>query len=110
MKDELKQLYQETILDHGRQPRNFRILADADHQQEGFSPVCGDQLTFYVKLNPDQNIADLSFYGVGCTISMASASLMTETLRGKSIGEATALFEQFKYLVTHHEAHAGERA
>lgn len=105
MRDELKQLYQETILDHGRHPRNFRTMADANRQQEGYNPVCGDQLTLFVKLNPDQTVADLSFSGSGCAISMASASLMTETLKGKTIAEANALFTQFRHLVTHHHAH-----
>lgn len=107
MRNELKQLYQETILDHGRQPRNFRVMENADRQQEGFNPVCGDQLTLYVKLNAYETIADLSFSGSGCAISMASASLMTETLKGKSVQAATDLFNQFRHLVTHHDAHAG---
>lgn len=106
MRDELKQLYQETILDHGRKPRNFHVMENADRQQEGFNPVCGDQLTLYVKLNEDNTIADLSFSGSGCAISIASASLMTETLKGKHIDEATDLFHQFRHLVTHHAAHA----
>jgi nitrogen fixation NifU-like protein len=108
MRDELKQLYQETILDHGRHPRNFRAMEAADRQKEGFNPVCGDQLTLYVKLNADQTIADLSFSGSGCAISMASASLMTETLKGKHIDEANALFNQFRHMVTHHSAHSTE--
>ncbi|MEJ2681657.1 MAG: SUF system NifU family Fe-S cluster assembly protein [Gammaproteobacteria bacterium] len=110
MRDELKQLYQDTILDHGRKPRNFRVIEDADRQQEGFNPVCGDRLTLFLKLNADNYIEDISFQGVGCAISMASASLMTITLQGKHIDEATAIFQQFHQLVTHHTLRADNTA
>ena len=102
MRDELKQLYKDTILDHGRKPRNFRVIENADRQQEGFNPVCGDRLTLFLKLNADNYIEDISFQGVGCAISMASASLMTVTLRGKHIDEAMEIFQQFHQLITQH--------
>jgi nitrogen fixation protein NifU and related proteins len=96
---DLTDLYQEVILDHNRRPRNFRAMADASHRAEGFNPLCGDRLTLYVKLEGDV-IADLTFEGSGCAISKASASLMTDALKGLTIGEAHALFERFHQMVT----------
>ena len=96
---ELSELYQEVILDHNRRPRNFRVVDGANRTQEGFNPLCGDRLTLYVRLDGDQ-IADLAFQGSGCAISKASASLMTEALKGKSVDEARALFERFHAMVT----------
>jgi nitrogen fixation protein NifU and related proteins len=95
---ELSDLYQEVILDHNRRPRNFRALEDG-RRQEGYNPLCGDRLTLYVKLDGDR-IADVAFQGSGCAISKASASLMTEALKGKTVSEARALFEQFHDMVT----------
>jgi nitrogen fixation protein NifU and related proteins len=95
---ELSDLYQEVILDHNRRPRNFRSLAEA-RTREGYNPLCGDRLTLYVKLENDR-ISDVAFQGSGCAISKASASLMTEALKGKTIDEARALFEQFHDMVT----------
>jgi nitrogen fixation NifU-like protein len=96
---ELTDLYQEVILDHNRRPRNFRTIDEATRRQEGFNPLCGDRLTLYVKLDGDR-ISDVAFQGTGCAISKASASLMTEALKGKTIQEARALFDRFHEMVT----------
>ena len=98
---ELNDLYQETILEHNKRPRNFRAI-DGARRQEGFNPLCGDRLTLYLKLDGDQ-VADVAFQGSGCAISTSSASLMTETLKGKSKAEAQRLFEAFHRLVTRTE-------
>jgi nitrogen fixation NifU-like protein len=95
---DLGDLYQEVILDHNRRPRNFRTL-DAGRKQEGYNPLCGDRLTLYVKLENDR-IVDVAFQGSGCAISKASASLMTEALKGKTVSEARELFEKFHEMVT----------
>src|SRR5918995_4598488 len=102
---DLRDLYQEVILDHNRRPRNFRRLECADRTCEGFNPLCGDRLTLFVELDGDL-IRDVSFEGTGCAISRASASLMTDALKGKSIAEAEALFERFHQLVTSSPEHA----
>lgn len=99
MGNPLRELYQETIVDHGRRPRNFGSLADASHQAEGFNPLCGDRLTLRLKV-VDGVIAEARFDGVGCAISTASASLMTEALQGRSVAEAEALFAAFHGLLT----------
>jgi len=96
---ELTDLYQEVILDHNRRPRNFHVLADASHTAEGYNPLCGDRLTLYLKL-VDGVVADVAFEGAGCAISKASASMMTDAVKGKSIAEARALFERFHRMVT----------
>lgn len=96
---ELSDLYQEVILDHNRRPRNFRIIDDASRKQEGYNPLCGDRLTLYVRLDGDR-ISDVAFQGSGCAISKASASLMTEALKGKTVAEARELFEKFHEMVT----------
>ena len=96
---ELSDLYQEVILDHNRRPRNFRTIGDPSRRQEGYNPLCGDRLTVYVALDGDR-IADVAFEGSGCAISKASASLMTETLKGKTVTEARDLFERFHDMVT----------
>jgi nitrogen fixation NifU-like protein len=96
---DLRDLYQEVILDHNRRPHNFRHIDEADRVCEGFNPLCGDRLTLFVELDGDV-IRDVSFEGTGCAISRASASLMTDALKGKSIGEAQSLFERFHQLVT----------
>ncbi len=96
---DLNDLYREVIVDHNRSPRNFRQMADATRMAAGHNPLCGDQLTLYLKLR-DGVVEDVSFQGSGCAISMASASLMTEVLKGKSEAEATRLFEKFHALVT----------
>jgi nitrogen fixation NifU-like protein len=98
MFDDLRDLYQEVILDHGRKPRNFRRLEDADRSARGDNPMCGDRLELYLKLAPDGSIADAAFQGRGCAISTASASLMTETVKGKSAEQAHALSDRFREL------------
>ncbi|GMV96504.1 MAG: SUF system NifU family Fe-S cluster assembly protein [Phycisphaerae bacterium] len=95
---ELDDLYQEMILDHYKRPRNRRAI-EAARKAEGRNPLCGDHVNVYVKLEGDR-VQDVSFEGAGCAISTASASLMTEALKGKSVAEARALFEKFHALVT----------
>ncbi len=99
MSGDLGALYQEVIIDHGRQPRNFGELEGATGTAEGFNPLCGDQLTLYVKL-ADGRIADIAFQGTGCAISQASASLMTMALKGKNKQEALALFGRIHVMLT----------
>jgi nitrogen fixation protein NifU and related proteins len=94
-----RELYQDIILDHGRHPRNFRALAHPSHFAHGHNPLCGDRITVYVALAGDR-IEDVSFEGRGCAISTASASLMTELLKGKTLDEAKALFQGFHDVVT----------
>jgi nitrogen fixation protein NifU and related proteins len=100
---ELRELYQEVIIDHGRRPRNFGHLAEANRSAEGFNPLCGDRLTLYLRIE-DGVIRVARFEGAGCAISTASASLMTEALRGKTEAEARALMDGFHALVTGGEA------
>jgi nitrogen fixation NifU-like protein len=95
---ELRELYQETILDHNKSPRNFRRIDDATRKVEGYNPLCGDHYTVYVKLNND-TIADVAFEGAGCAISKASASVMTSILKGKTKAYAEQLFREFHRLV-----------
>jgi len=95
---DLRELYQEVILDHGRRPRNFKELPGA-RRAEGFNPLCGDRATVYVDLDGDR-LRDVSFQGQGCSISTASASMMTESVKGKTRAEAEQLFERFHALVT----------
>jgi len=96
---ELSDLYQELILDHNRRPRNYGALPDADHTAKGYNPLCGDKLTIYAKLDGDR-IAGLSFEGSGCAISKASASLLTDALKGKTVAEADALFARVHAMLT----------
>jgi nitrogen fixation NifU-like protein len=98
MSAELHELYQEVILDHNRRPRNFRVLAGG-RTAEGFNPLCGDRLRVYLRVD-DGVITDVSFQGSGCAISKASASLMTESVKGKTIAEAGALFNRFQQMIT----------
>lgn len=95
---ELSELYQEVILDHNRRPHNFRVIDDATAKKEGFNPLCGDRLTLYIALDGDV-IKDVAFQGSGCAISKASASLMTDALKGKTVLEARALFEEFHNMI-----------
>ena len=97
---ELRDLYQEVIFDHYRKPRNHHALADANHVAHGHNPLCGDQVTIYLKVE-DGVVLDLSFEGTGCAISTASASLMTDALKGKKLDEVEHLFEEFHQMVTH---------
>lgn len=99
MNDELRDLYQEVILDHGKNPRNFRVMENADKKIDGFNPLCGDQITLYLKFK-DGKVEDVSFQGKGCAISTASASMLTETMKGKTEEEANTLFDQFRAMVT----------
>ncbi len=99
MFDELQDLYQQVIIDHSRSPRNFRKLETANRVAEGHNPLCGDRVTLYLHLQ-DGVIRDVSFLGDGCAISKAAASVMTETLKGKTTAEAEALFRTFHDLVT----------
>jgi len=95
----LRDLYQELIVDHGKQPRNFGKLASANHQHAGHNPLCGDKLMVYVK-TVNNVIEEIQFEGAGCAISVASASLMTESVKGKSVAEANKLFGMFHEMVT----------
>ena len=99
MNSELRDLYQEVIVDHSKRPRNFRKLEGTVRSAEGFNPLCGDKVTVYVSLE-DGVLRDVAFQGSGCAISTASASVMTEVLKGKSATEAEKLFEIFHALVT----------
>ena len=96
---DLRDLYQEVILDHNRQPRNFGALPGAEHTAEGSNPLCGDRVKVFLKMNRDV-LEGITFEGAGCAISTASASLMTEALAGKTTAQARALFEQFHELLT----------
>jgi nitrogen fixation NifU-like protein len=100
---DLKDLYQEVIVDHNRNPHNFGKLVGADRKLEGFNPLCGDRLTLYLKLDDDR-ISDIRFDGSGCAISIASASLMTDAMKGRTLPEAEALFNQFHRLITADDA------
>ncbi|HET8824239.1 MAG TPA: SUF system NifU family Fe-S cluster assembly protein [Terriglobales bacterium] len=97
----LRDLYQEVILEHSKVPRNYREIAEADHKAEGFNPLCGDRFTVYLHLD-GEIIRDISFQGSGCAISKASASMMTQILKGKTREEAEKLFGRFHDLVTGH--------
>jgi nitrogen fixation NifU-like protein len=96
---ELYELYQQVILDHNKKPRNYHKLETASTKSEGFNPLCGDRLTVYVQMEGDQ-IKDISFEGSGCAISKASASLMTESVKGKSKAEIEALFKRVHQMLT----------
>ena len=101
MNPELRQLYQEVIIDHGRHPRNFGELENATHKLDGFNPLCGDKLTLFMQVNKETNtIEALSFNGSGCAISVASASLMTQCLKNKTVEQAKEFFENFHSMVT----------
>ena len=107
MFDDLRELYQEVILDHGKNPRNYRALDGASHSARGDNPICGDRITVYLRLGEDRRIADCAFDGRGCAISQASASMMTEMLVGKTIPEANNLFDSFHALCTQDDFDAG---
>jgi nitrogen fixation NifU-like protein len=99
MASDLRDLYQEVILDHNRRPRNFGRLAGANRTAEGFNPLCGDRVHLFLQVEGDR-VQDISFEGSGCAISTASASLMTEALKGRTVDEARELFHRFHDLVT----------
>ncbi len=96
---DLRELYQEVILEHSKSPRNYREMATASHRAEGYNPLCGDHFTVYLSLEGD-SIRDISFQGSGCAISKASASMMTQSVKGKTKAQAEHLFDQFHKLVT----------
>jgi nitrogen fixation protein NifU and related proteins len=96
---ELNDLYQETILEHNKNPRNFREISDADKTADGNNPLCGDALRVYVKMDGEK-VSDVAFKGSGCAISKASASMMTQTVKGKTKEEAETLFDEFHRMVT----------
>jgi nitrogen fixation NifU-like protein len=96
---DLRELYQEVILDHSKRPRNFRALGDANRRAEGHNPLCGDRATVYLRVEDDV-VREASFEGSGCSISTASASMMTDALKGKTLAEARRMFESFHQLVT----------
>ena len=104
---DIKDLYQEVIVDHNRSPRNFGKPAAANTSLEGFNPLCGDRLTLYLRVAADK-IADIGFDGNGCAISVASASLMTEAMKGKTVDEAEALFAAFHGLLTGEDGAAAD--
>lgn len=99
MNEELRELYQELIIDHGRHPRNFQKLGNYTSCQEGYNPLCGDRLVLYLKIENDK-VVDASFEGTGCAISVASASLMTEQIKGKTLTQAERLFQDFHQFIT----------
>jgi nitrogen fixation NifU-like protein len=109
MFDDLRELYQEIILDHGKNPRNHRHPEDANRHAAGDNPLCGDKIQVFLKLDEDNIIRDCAFEGRGCAISQASASMMTEILLGKPVAEANALFENFHQMCTD-EDYAGPSA
>jgi nitrogen fixation NifU-like protein len=96
---DLNDLYQEVILDHNKRPRNFRALDRPSHHAEGFNPLCGDRLDLFLNVEGDR-ISDVGFQGSGCAISKASASLMTDAIKGRSVAEARDLFQRFHRMVT----------
>lgn len=102
MHEQLRELYQELIIDHGRHPRNFQKLSNPTHCQEGYNPLCGDRLILYLRVKDDK-VLDASFEGTGCAISIASASLMTEQLKGKTVTQAEHLFSSFHRYLTEPE-------
>ena len=101
---ELRELYQQVILDHNRKPRNFRVLEGANRRAEGYNPLCGDQITLYLSVE-DGVIKDAAFQGKGCAISKASASLMTAGVIGKRVDEADALFQSVHAMLTSDSSH-----
>lgn len=98
--DDLRELYQATILGHNKKPRNYRVLEDASHEADGHNPLCGDQLTLYARVDDEGRLEEVTFQGSGCAISKASASLMTDHVKGKTLDEVHAEFERFHDLVT----------
>lgn len=95
----MNELYQELIIDHGRHPHNFKAMQDASVSREGFNPLCGDRLTLFLKIE-NEKIMDASFQGSGCAISIASASLMTDMLKGKTLDSVKKIFDDFHLMVT----------
>ncbi|MBI4880863.1 MAG: SUF system NifU family Fe-S cluster assembly protein [Planctomycetes bacterium] len=98
--DDLRDLYQEVILDHGKHPRNFRKAPAANRTAHGYNPLCGDQVEIFLELDEGGVVKDICFQGSGCAISTASTSMMTQALKGKTLAQARALFEEFHALIT----------
>ena len=99
MFDDLTDLYQQLILDHNKSPRNFRVLPDANRTAQGTNPICGDNYTLYAKIDGDV-VKEISFQGTGCAISKASASILTESLKGRTMAEVKSLFDKVRDMVT----------
>ncbi len=97
--DELRELYQQVILDHNKNPRNYKIIESANHTAEGYNPLCGDRINLYLQVEGDK-IRDIGFQGSGCAISKASASVMTTVLKDRTVSEAEELFKKFQNLIT----------
>ncbi len=97
---DLKELYQEVILEHSKSPRNFGTITPCSHQGHGHNPLCGDTVTVFLQLSENDRISDIKFEGKGCAISIASASIMSETLKGSNVHKATETFDQFLQLIT----------
>ena len=106
---DLRDLYQDVILEHSKAPRNYRVQPAANHKAEGFNPLCGDRFTIYVTLEGDK-ISDISFQGSGCAISKASASMMTQSVKGKTMEEAEKIFARFHEMVTGKEEAGAEES
>jgi nitrogen fixation NifU-like protein len=104
MDNALRELYQEVILDHSRHPRHHGVLENASHKAEGYNPLCGDRVTVYLRLDADNRVADIKFEGRGCAISQASASMMTDMLKGRTATEADRLMTGFLHLVKGEDA------
>jgi len=107
--EDLRELYQEVILDHSKRPRHFHEMPEANHHADGHNPLCGDRITVYLRVEGGV-IQDVSFQGAGCSISTASASMMADALRGMTLDEANDLFDRFHGLVTSDPSHAADSA
>lgn len=108
MNDELDELYQELILEHGMHPHHFGDLPSATHQGKGLNPVCSDEIIVYLKIE-DKKIVDIRFQGAGCVLSQASASMMTDLIKGKSLAEFDSLFSEFRNLLTQEKPEKNSR-
>ena len=97
---DLEDLYQEVVMDHNRRPRNFKKLENAQRSAEGFNPLCGDQISLYLNVDDDGVIEDIGFVGAGCAISKATASMMTEAVKGKKVAQAEEIFNAFRHMLT----------
>ncbi len=103
MASDLSDLYQEILLEHNRRPRNFRILEDATHHADGFNPLCGDEISLQLRVD-EETVGDVGFQGHGCAISRASASLLTQAVKGGSTADAMAMFDEFHRMLTEPDA------
>ncbi len=103
MASDLSDLYQEILLEHNRRPRNFRILEDATHHADGFNPLCGDEISLQLRID-EETVGDVGFQGHGCAISRASASLLTQAVKGGSTADAIAMFDEFHRMLTEPDA------